>query len=165
MVMSNSAQSFQRWVSSVVGDIPGVYAYLDDLLVYSKDHNTHMDIIREVFRKLSEAGMTVATDKCVFGVGELEYLGYKVNAEGLSPIKKKIDALNNFPKPTKQKELLGFLGALNYYRSSLPRLNPEESADKSIKSSRSPAAVLDPLYKLATCVLKKSKGEFEKIWH
>ena len=56
MGMSNSAQSFQRWVSAVVGEIPGVYAYLDDLLVYSKDHETHMKIIETLFKKLSDAG-------------------------------------------------------------------------------------------------------------
>ena len=100
MGMSNSAQSFQRWVSSVVGDIPGTYAYLDDLLIFSEDHTSHMQIIKTLFKRLSDAGMTVAVDKCIFGVEELDYLGYKVNSSGLSPIQKKIEALNNFPKPS-----------------------------------------------------------------
>ena len=165
MGMSNSAQSFQRWVSSVVADIPGVFCYLDDLLIFSKDHDTHLNILKKLFDKLADAGMTLATDKCIFGVPELEYLGYKINAEGLHPIQRKIDALQSFPKPTKQKEVLAFLGALNYYRSSLPKLHPDESADpESWQSSRSPAAVLDPLYKIATCKLRKVKGEFDKIW-
>ena len=54
-----------------------------------------------------------------------------------------------------QKELLAFLGSLNYYRASLPRLEPEESVSAS--ESRSPAAVLDPLYKLATCKFRERK--------
>ena len=69
----------------------------------------------------------------------------------------KVEALQNFPPPSKQKDLLAFLGALNYYRASLPRLKPEDSVDKKMPE-RSPAAVLDPLYKLATCSLKKQKG-------
>ena len=59
---------------------------------------------------------------------------------------------------------MAFLGALNYYRASLPRLEPSESADKTWPNSRTPAAVLDPLYKLATCTLKKTRGEFDNIW-
>ena len=65
------------------------------------------------------------------------------------------------PPPTKQKECLAFLGSLNYYRASLPWLKPEESADKSHDSARSPAAILDPLYKLAT---SKEVNFFKKAW-
>ena len=79
-------------------------------------------------------------------------------------MKKKVLALENFPPPAKQKDLMAFLGALNYYRASLPRLKPHESVDKSMPE-RSPAEVLDPLYKLATCNIKKTKGNyFSDIW-
>ena len=100
----------------------------------------------------------MALSKCQFGVDSLEYLGYLVNAKGISPIKKKVLALQQFPPPTKQRELLAFLGALNYYGASLPRLKPEDSVDKTMPE-RSPAAILDPLYKLATCTIKKQKRE------
>ena len=70
-----------------------------------------------------------------------------------------------FPQPNTQKELLGFLGALNYYRASLPHLSREESVSKDVEESRSPAEVLDPLYKMATCGLKKVKGQFQEIWN
>ena len=96
----------------------------------------------------------MALSKCEFGKDSLEYLGYVVNSQGIAPVRKKVVALQNFPPPQKQKDLLAFLGALNYYRASLPRLKPEDSVDKSMPE-RSAAAVLDPLYKLATCVLKK----------
>ena len=50
-----------------------------------------------------------------------------------------------FPPPQKQKHLLGFLGALNYYRRSLPHLN-----------KKSPAQVLQPLYEAATTKLQRA---------
>ena len=164
MGMSNTAQSFQRLVDSVVAGIPGVFAYLDDLIVFSKTHEEHLKVLEVLFGKLEKAGLTLALTKCIFGAAEIDYLRFKVNSAGLAPIPKKIDALQKFPPPTKQKELLAFLGALNYYRSSLPRLSPEESAGDQV-SDRTPAAILDPLYKLvATCKLQKKKGEYEKIW-
>ena len=62
--------------------------------------------------------------------------------------------------PSKQKQLLGFLGALNYYRTSLPSLPPDGIHPKP----RIPAQILDPLYKLATCELPK-KTKFEDVWN
>ena len=62
--------------------------------------------------------------------------------------------------PSKQKQLLGFLGALNYYQTSLPSLPPDGIHPKP----RIPAQILDPLYKLATCELPK-KTKFEDVWN
>ena len=159
MGMSNSAQAFQRLIDSVVADIPGCFAYLDDLLLYSKDKNSHLKLLDTVFKRLEDAGLSLALSKCSFGQDSLDYLGYKIDSSGLVPLPKKVEALQKFPQPTKQKELLAYLGALNYYRSSLPRLGPDDSVASSVW--RSPASVLDPLYKLATCKIKK--GDFNKI--
>ena len=81
-----------------------------------------------------------------------------MNSAGIRPIERKIAAIQNFPTPTKQKQLLAFLGALNYYRASLPSLPPKPGGKE-----RTPAEILDPLYQLATCEIPK-KEKFEKIW-
>ena len=168
MGMRNAAQSFQRLVDSILGDLEGCFVYLDDVLLFSKSPEEHVKLVEELFRRLDKAGMSIALSKCQFGVQSLDYLGYKVSTEGFTPIPKKIKALQSFPAPQKQKDLLAFLGALNYYRSSLPKLAPEElkgdlETDTVVKT---PAAILDPLYKLATCNIKKTKGNtFQDIWN
>ena len=130
-----------------------------------KSFKHHLEILEELCSKLEQAGLTLALSKCQFAIDSLEYLGYKVSSSGLTPMKKKVEALQKFPPPTKQKELLVFLGTLNYYRASLPQLRPENSVDKTMPE-RSPAAVLEPLYKLATCKIKKQKGNyFSDIWN
>ena len=159
MGMKNSAQSFQRLVSHVLKDIDGCFAYLDDLLIYSKNERDHLKILEQVFTRLKEAGLAISLDKCEFGKDTLQFLGYQVSKDGIAPVEKKITALRNYPIPVKQKQLLGFLGALNYYRASLPNLPPNEHHSKE----RTPAQILDPLYKLATCELPK-KSKFEEIW-
>ena len=164
MGMANSAQSFQKLVESVLAGLDNTFAYLDDILVYSKTKEEHLKTLEELFQRLAKAGLAISLKKCKFGVTEVNYLGYRVSEAGLAPMERKIEGLMKFPAPTKQKELLAFLGALNYYRASLPKLSPEESVNKSIKESRTPAAVLDPFYKLVTCKLKKSAVDFKKIW-
>ena len=67
--------------------------YLDDVLVFSKSEKEHLKTLEELFARLDGACLTLALDKCQFGVQQLEYLGYQVSSSGLSPIPKKAEAL------------------------------------------------------------------------
>ena len=158
MGMQNSAQSFQRLVDSILKDTPNIFVYLDDILIFNKNKEEHLRTIEEVFRKLSAAGLTLSLSKCEFGKTSLDYLGYSVSREGIKPIAKKVAAIQDFPEPSKQKQLLGFLGALNYYRASLPSLPPTDPKSKD----RTPAEILEPLYKIATAEIPRNK--FPEIW-
>ena len=139
MGLRNSAQSYQRWMDHIFRDIPGVFVYIDDILVHSRNHTEHEKIMDQVFKKLQENGLAISLPKCKFAANQVDFLGWTITSAGIKPIKKKLDAISRFPQPAKPKELLAFLGALNYYRKSLPRIN-----------NKSPAAILQPLYKAAT---------------
>ena len=54
-------------------------------------------------------------------MAELDYLGHHVSASGITPIKDKVAAINNFPRPDTVKQLQTFLGMLNFYRRFLPQ--------------------------------------------
>ena len=108
MGLANASQSYQRYMNSLLQGVEGVYCYLDDLLLYSDNEESHLQIVDKVFKILSEAGLSLALDKCQFGQSSLEFLGYKVDESGITPLDKKVSAINNFPEPNKQKELLGF---------------------------------------------------------
>ena len=63
----------QRLLDSVIGDMKGVFCYLDDLLIFSKTQEEHLQILDELFSKLSKAGLSISLKKCQFGISELEY--------------------------------------------------------------------------------------------
>ena len=109
MGLQNSAQSFQRLVDSVLRGVSNCYVYLDDILIFNKNEAEHLKTIEEVYKRLDKAGLTLALDKCEFGKNKIDYLGYTVDSEGLSPIGKKVEAIQRFPVPVKQKQLLAFL--------------------------------------------------------
>ena len=94
-------------------------------MVFSKTETDHMRTLEMVFKKLEDAGLSISLDKCKFGKDSIEYLGYQVSGNGLLPLKKKVDAINKFPPPASQKEMLHYLGAINYFRASLGSLPPE----------------------------------------
>ena len=82
----------------------------------------------------------------------MEYLGYSVDARGIKPLQRKLQALYDFETPLTQKGLLHFLGALNYFRSSLKGLIIEGEFQNA-------AAILQPLYNAGTAKLEKISFE------
>ena len=103
MGLSNSAQTFQRVVEHVLDGLDGVFVYLDDLLIHSKDKQAHMKTLDKLFSKLEKAGMALALDKCQFGKASIDYLGYNISVDGMAPIEKKVSALQ---KPDQRSKLV-----------------------------------------------------------
>ena len=61
--------------------------------------------------------------KCVFMGPEVEYLGHRINKEGLQPTEEKVRAITGAPQPTQVSELRAFLGLINYYGKFMPDLS------------------------------------------
>ena len=153
--LSNGPASWQKYVDAILSDIPGLFCYLDDILLCSDNVDQHMSTLETIFQRLSSHGLTLAVDKCEFGQSTVEYLGYQVSSTGIRPLKRKIDAIERIPSPKTQKSLLHFLGALNYFRTSLSGL---------VKNGKyhNTANLLQPLYSAATVPMKANK--FEEVW-
>ncbi|KAF8755941.1 hypothetical protein RHS01_04998 [Rhizoctonia solani] len=93
-----------------------VIIYLDDILIYSKDDATHTQHVHEVLRRLMENQLFCKASKCTFHVTSVEYLGIIVLDKGFSLDKLKIQAVQEWPTPTKVKEVQSFLGFANFLR-------------------------------------------------
>ena len=117
--LKNAGQDFQRMMDAILGDLPFCYVYLDDILVFSKSPEEHMDHLRQIFNLLAENGLVVNRAKCVLGVNELDFLGFHVSKDGILPLPDKVDAIKATKPPTSIKELQRFLGMVGYYRRSI----------------------------------------------
>ena len=96
--------------------------YVDDILIFSKNHEEHEHHIRAVLRILQDNGLVVRPDKCVFGVTSIDFLGHRIDSSGIHPLEKKVEAVKNFPTPTSTKSLQEYLGLLNYYHRFVPNM-------------------------------------------
>ena len=94
--------------------------YLDDVLVLGKTLQEHLENLEAVLNRLCAAGLRLKPEKCNLARDEVEYLGYRVSAEGISTDPKKVLAVQNFPVPKDVRELCSFLGLLSYYRRFIP---------------------------------------------
>jgi hypothetical protein len=89
---------------------------LDDVCIYSRTQEEHMEHLRLVLLQFKEKGLKLRLNKkCFFGLQEMEYLGYTVSVGQISISTKKVEAVANWPVPTTQKEVRNFLQSCNFY--------------------------------------------------
>uniref|UniRef100_A0A3Q3MQZ4 Gypsy retrotransposon integrase-like protein 1 n=1 Tax=Mastacembelus armatus TaxID=205130 RepID=A0A3Q3MQZ4_9TELE len=115
--MCNAPATFQRLMNIVMTGITECSVYLDDVVVYSQTWKEHMDVLREVFRRLAQASLTVNLAKCEFGKATVLYLGREVGQGQVRPVLEKISAVVDFPVPTTRRALRRFLGMAGFYRA------------------------------------------------
>ena len=73
--------------------------------------------------RLQSAGLRLKRSKCSFLQSSIEYLGHRVDAEGLHPTTDKLRAVVEAPTPKNIQELRSFLGLLNYYSNFIANLS------------------------------------------
>ena len=114
---------FQRTMDTILQGIPHVLCYLDDLLITGTTEDEHLQNLDEVLRRLQHHGITVKRSKCHFLKDSVEYLGHKIDADGLHTTTKKVKAVQQAPRPVNPQQLRSFLGLLQYYGKFIPNLS------------------------------------------
>lgn len=118
MGLCNAPASFQSLMNSIFCDCieDFIVVYIDDLLIYSRSEDEHLEQLRIVLDLLREHQLYVGRKKCSFMQNETEYLGLHVSADGISVGPERIQAISDWPKPTSLTELRSFLGLLQFFR-------------------------------------------------
>ena len=113
--VSSPSAIFQSKIEQVLQGIPMVVCRVDDILISGKDDQEHLSNLSEVSTRLESASLGLKLSKCQFMQPTVEYLGYWIDAQGLHPIEKKVEAIRHAPGPENQQQLRSFLGMINYY--------------------------------------------------
>ena len=100
---------FQQLMEKVLQGIPGVVCYIDDVLVTGKDDEEHLRNLEEVLMRLTDREFRLKRAKCHFLQPSVEYLGYKVDADGLHTTTEKVEAILSAPRPVDVRQLHSFL--------------------------------------------------------
>lgn len=93
-----------------------VIVFFEDILVYSRSYEEHLDHIRQVFEWLSRDQWKLKFSKCNFAQRSIMYLGHIISEHGVATDPAKVEAVVSWPTPSSVKELRSFLGLAGYYR-------------------------------------------------
>ena len=121
--IASSPEILQRTMDSVLQGIPHVICYLDDILVTGDNRNEHLKNLEEVLNCLQQYGVRTRSDKCMFLQDSVNYLGHRIDVNGLHAMEDKLDAIMNAPPPQNVQQLRAFLGLLNYYGKFMSNLS------------------------------------------
>ena len=113
---------FQKVMDSILQGVPGALCYIDDILVTGPTEEAHLANLEKVLKRLQLHGIRMKKNKCYFMKDVVEYLGHRVDAEGIRTTPEKVKAIVEAPQLQNVQQLRSFLGLLNYYRKFLPNL-------------------------------------------
>lgn len=83
--LNSASEQLQHHLQVILTDIPGVLNIADDILIFALTISEHDEILRKVFERLSEKGLTLNLSKCIFSKESVEYFGFIFSKQGIKP--------------------------------------------------------------------------------
>ena len=118
--LKNAPSKFQRYMETILADYRDEFCipYLDDVIIYSRTFDEHVEHVRQVLRRLQEHGVKLKAKKCHLFQQEVNYLGRIVSADGYRPDPKHTDAIRSLKQwiPRTVGDVRHLMGLLGYYR-------------------------------------------------
>ena len=115
---------FQAVISTVLEGLSHfAIAYLDNIIIFSKNEEEHLQHLEIIFERLHEAGLKLKRSKCSFMKMHIEYLGHLISEMGIELMPDRLSAIKEMPAPRNPKEIKQFLGLVGYYRKFIPRFS------------------------------------------
>ena len=93
-----------------------VLAFLNDILIYSKNEEEHEEHLRLTFQLLREHQLYAKLCRCDFYRDRIQYLGHIISKEGIYVDPEKIEAIMNWPTPRNVTDVRSFMELTGYYR-------------------------------------------------
>ncbi|OWZ08675.1 Pol Polyprotein [Phytophthora megakarya] len=120
MGISTAPDEYQACMERILGDLPYVIVYLDDILIFSENEIDHLEHLAIVFKRLQTFDVTLNAKKCRILRESVNYLGFTLTPDGIQPQANKVEAIQQIAEPANKKELRRFLGIISYYREMVP---------------------------------------------
>ena len=119
--LAHAPAHFQKPINEVLTDCNFTMGYLDDIIIFSKTEEEHLEHLEIIFNQLRKAELKHKLQKCSFFKKHIQYLGHLISDEGIQPLLEKLESIAKMPVPKNAKQVKQFLGLVGYYRKFVPR--------------------------------------------
>jgi hypothetical protein len=115
--LTRAPRTFQEAMNSTLTPLlqKFVLVFFDDILIYSRTFEEHLDHLKQVFELLQLHEWKLKLSKCAFAQHSISYLKHIISGDGVATDPEKIAAVTNWPSLVSVHELRGFLGLAGYY--------------------------------------------------
>jgi hypothetical protein len=116
--LTNAPSTFMRLMNHALRAFLGkfVVVYFDDILVYSKSLDKHIEHLLCVLPVLRKEKLYANLKTCSFCLDKVVFLGYLVSGKGLAVDEEKVKAIKEWPTPKSVIEVRSFHGLASFYR-------------------------------------------------
>ena len=110
-------QTFSFVINKAIGHCSDFATnYLDDIIVFSRTAEDHMQHLERIFAALQIADLKIKVLKCEFFKKHISYLGFLIGETGIHCNRSKVEAINKIATPNSIEEVCQFNGMCSYYR-------------------------------------------------
>lgn len=113
---------FHKRYAEIFEDIPNVQIYIDDIVVWSKNMQKHLETLKMIFARIRKLNIKLNKNKCKIAQDKVKFLGYIFSSAGVGIDPDKVKAILKITKPRDVKELGRFLGMVTYVAKFVPGL-------------------------------------------
>ena len=163
--LCNAPAMFQRLMQNCLGELNLTYTlvYLDDVIVYSKTEEDHLQRLQSIFERFHEHGLKLKPSKCSFLRKQITFLGHEVSPDGMMPGNLNMKGIAEMALLANYTKVRHFLGMTrffrrfikNYARIAKPLNDILEGEASKLKSEAVtlPPDALDAFEKLKMCCM------------
>lgn len=114
--LKNVGATYMRAMTTLFHDMvhKEIKVYVDDVILKSKKGSDHLDDLQYFFERLQRYNLKLNPMKYAFSVPTKKILGFIISRKGIELDTSKIKAFQDLPPPRTKKDVMNFLGRINY---------------------------------------------------
>ena len=121
--LTSMPAEFQKVIYNLFKEFPQANAFIDDILIASKGTKIeHIPLVEKVLKKLDVSNALLKLQKCEFAKTECEWLGCRIGKNGISPLVRKTQAVEDLKPPKTRQQLKSLMGSMHSLHKFLPKL-------------------------------------------
>ena len=121
--ISSASKVWERTITEMFDDIPGVEVVRDDILIAGKDVEEHDAVLRKVLDRALKKGLGLNSEKCRIAVDSVIYQGHIFSNAGVKVNPPKVSAIQDFPTPENVDDVTRWFGMVTYVGKFIPNLS------------------------------------------